>query len=129
MPPTVQTYRNFINGEWVPSASGEVFENRSPANTDDLIGLFPKSTADDVNRAIDAAAAAFESWRLVPAPRRAEILYRAAQLFVERKDAYARDMTREMGKVLSETGGDRRCRRSCATSGRCRCVSRSACAE
>ncbi len=106
MPPTVQTYRNFINGEWVPSASGEVFENRSPANTDDLIGLFPKSTADDVNRAIDAAAAAFESWRLVPAPRRAEILYRAAQLFVERKDAYARDMTREMGKVLSETGGD-----------------------
>ncbi len=106
MPSTVQTYRNYINGQWVPSASGEVFENRSPANTDDLIGLFQKSSADDVNRAIDAAAAAFESWRLVPAPRRAEILYRAAQLFVERKDAYARDMTREMGKVLSETGGD-----------------------
>jgi alpha-ketoglutaric semialdehyde dehydrogenase len=100
------TYLNFINGEWTPSASGEVFENRNPANTDDLIGLFQKSNADEVNRAIAAAAAAFEEWRLVPAPRRAEILYRAAQLFTERKDAYARDMTREMGKVLAETGGD-----------------------
>jgi len=106
MPSNPQTYRNYINGEWVPSASGEVFENRSPANTDDLIGLFQKSNADDVTRAIEAAEAAYQEWRLVPAPRRAEILYRAAQLFTERKDAYARDMTREMGKVLSETGGD-----------------------
>jgi aldehyde dehydrogenase (NAD+) len=100
------TYSNFINGEWVASQSGEVFENRNPANTDDLIGLFQKSSKEDVARAIAAAAAAYEEWRLVPAPRRAEILYRAAQLFVERKDAYARDMTREMGKVLAETGGD-----------------------
>jgi aldehyde dehydrogenase (NAD+) len=100
------TYSNFINGEWVPSQSGEVFENRNPANTDDLIGLFQKSNKEDVARAIAAAAAAYEEWRLVPAPRRAEILYRAAQLFVERKEAYARDMTREMGKVLAETGGD-----------------------
>src|SRR5215470_12514453 len=95
------SYLNYINGEWIPSASGDVFENRSPANTDDLIGLFQKSNADDVTRAVAAAEAAFQEWRLVPAPRRAEILYRAAQLFTERKDAYSRDMTREMGKVLS----------------------------
>ena len=102
----VITYNNFINGEWVPSVSGEVFENRSPANTDDLIGLFQKSTKDDVRRAVEAAAAAYTDWRLVPAPRRAEILYRAAQIFTERKAAYSRDMTREMGKVLKETEGD-----------------------
>ena len=102
----VITYNNFINGEWVPSVSGEVFENRSPANTDDLIGLFQKSTKDDVRRAVEAAAAAYLDWRLVPAPRRAEILYRAAQIFTERKAAYSRDMTREMGKVLKETEGD-----------------------
>jgi alpha-ketoglutaric semialdehyde dehydrogenase len=102
----VITYNNFINGEWVRSASGEVFENRNPANTDDLIGLFQKSTRADVQRAIEAAAAAYRDWRLVPAPRRAEILYRAAQIFTERKRAYARDMTREMGKVLKETEGD-----------------------
>lgn len=102
----VVTYQNFINGEWVSSASGEVFENRSPANTDDLIGLFQKSTPEDVQRAVAAAAAAYEEWRLVPAPRRAEILYRAAQIFTERKEHYARDMTREMGKVVKETEGD-----------------------
>jgi alpha-ketoglutaric semialdehyde dehydrogenase len=101
-----RTYLNFIDGQWVPSASGELFENRSPANTDDVLGLFQKSNAEDVVRAVEAAEAAFHEWRLVPAPRRAEILYRAAQLFSERKDAYARDMTREMGKVLGETGGD-----------------------
>jgi aldehyde dehydrogenase (NAD+) len=101
-----QTYLNFIDGQWMPSASGELFENRSPANTDDVIGRFQRSNADDIVRAVEAAEAAFREWRLVPAPRRAEILYRAAQLFSERKDAYAHDMTREMGKVLGETGGD-----------------------
>src|SRR5580765_1273725 len=101
-----QTYLNFINGEWVPSASGEVFENRNPANSDDLIGVFQKSTAADVEQAVDAARRAYRHWRLVPAPRRAEMLFRAAQLIAERKEALARDMTREMGKILDETRGD-----------------------
>jgi alpha-ketoglutaric semialdehyde dehydrogenase len=100
------TYNNYVGGQWVPSASGQTFENRNPANTSDLIGVFQQSTAADVDAAIAAAATAYESWRLVPAPLRAEILFRAAQLIVERKDAYARDMTREMGKVLKETRGD-----------------------
>ncbi|HZT75744.1 MAG TPA: aldehyde dehydrogenase family protein [Vicinamibacterales bacterium] len=90
----------------MPSVSGEVFENRNPARTDDLIGVFQKSTRADAERAIEAAARAFERWRLVPAPRRAELLFRAAQLIAERKDALARDMTREMGKILDETRGD-----------------------
>jgi aldehyde dehydrogenase (NAD+) len=103
---SVPTYHNLINGEWVPAASGEVFENRNPASSDDLIGYFAKSSRIDAERAIDAAARAFEHWRLVPAPKRAEILYRAAQLLVERKERLARDMTREMGKVLEEARGD-----------------------
>jgi acyl-CoA reductase-like NAD-dependent aldehyde dehydrogenase len=100
------TYHNFIDGGWVPSVSGSVFENRNPANRDDLIGLFQKSTNEDVALAIDAARLAYERWRLVPAPRRAELLFRTAQLLADRKEALARDMTREMGKVLDETRGD-----------------------
>jgi acyl-CoA reductase-like NAD-dependent aldehyde dehydrogenase len=108
MPTTLNatTYNNYIDGAWAPSASGETFENRNPANTDDLIGIFQKSTRRDVEAALAAAARAYETWRLVPAPRRAELLFKAAQLIVERKDQFARDMTREMGKVLNETGGD-----------------------
>ena len=102
----VTTYKNYIDGQWVASSSGRTIENRNPANTDDLIGVFQESTAADVNAAIAAAARAYEHWRLVPAPLRAEILFKAAQLIVERKEQYARDMTREMGKVLKETRGD-----------------------
>src|SRR3954447_25830384 len=98
-------YSNLIDGEWVPSVSGQTFENRNPA-TGELIGLFQKSTAADAERAVDAARLAYERWRLVPARRRAELLFRAAQLLAERKEALARDMTREMGKVLDETRGD-----------------------
>jgi aldehyde dehydrogenase (NAD+) len=100
------TYNNYIDGRWVASSSGHTFENRNPANQTDLIGLFQHSTRADVDAAIDAAARAYETWRLVPAPVRAEMLFKAAQLIVERKEQYARDMTREMGKVLSETRGD-----------------------
>ena len=100
------TFHNFIDGSWVPSVSGALFENRNPANTDDLIGVFQKSTAGDVAKAIDAARAAYERWRLVPAPKRAELLFHAARLLAERKESLAHDMTREMGKVLDETRGD-----------------------
>jgi acyl-CoA reductase-like NAD-dependent aldehyde dehydrogenase len=105
-PTAVPTYYNLIDGAWVPSVSGDLFENRNPADTDDLIGLFQKSTAADAARAIDAARRAYEHWRLVPAPKRAELLFRAAQLLADRKEVLARDMTREMGKVLEETRGD-----------------------
>jgi aldehyde dehydrogenase (NAD+) len=100
------TYHNFIDGTWIPSASGAVFENRNPADCQDLIGVFQKSDRRDVVAAIDAARRAYRRWRLVPAPRRAEILFRAASLIESRKETLARDMTREMGKVLPETRGD-----------------------
>jgi acyl-CoA reductase-like NAD-dependent aldehyde dehydrogenase len=99
-------FKNFINGEWVPPQSGLGHENRNPANTDDIIGEFPLSSQTDIDAAVSAATDAYKTWRLVPAPKRAEILFRAAELLVQRKEAYSRDMTREMGKVLAETRGD-----------------------
>jgi alpha-ketoglutaric semialdehyde dehydrogenase len=103
---TVQTYQNYIAGEWVSSVSGQIFENRNPADDGDVIGLFQDSTTSDVEAALSAAARAYDRWRLVPAPKRAELLLAAAGRLVEHKDAFARDMTREMGKVLEETRGD-----------------------
>ena len=100
-----ERFRNYVGGEWVEAANGETFESTSPA-TGEAIGTFPKSGADDVDRAVEAAKAAFEDWRLVPAPRRGEILFRFAQLLAERKDEVAELMSREMGKVLAEAGGD-----------------------
>ena len=96
MPTTasVTTYGNYIDGEWKPSASGETFENRNPANKDDLIGVFQHSSGKDVEAALEAARRAYDTWRLVPAPVRAEMLYRVAQLIAERKEEFARDMTR-----------------------------------
>ncbi len=99
-------YQNLIGGEWLPSQSGQTFENVNPADRSDIVGIFPSSNADDVSLAVAAAKKAFTTWRLVPAPKRAEILYRAGQLLSERKEEYARQMTREMGKVLAETRGD-----------------------
>src|ERR1700739_4630421 len=101
-----RVFKNFINGEWVASKSGKAHENRNPTNTDEIIGEFPLSTEADVDEAVAAARAAYAKWRLVPAPKRAEILFRAAELLVKRKEEFSRDMTREMGKVLAETRGD-----------------------
>src|SRR5580698_1949317 len=101
-----RAYKNFINGEWVAPRSGKTLENRNPANVDELIGIFPLSSQEDVDAAVAAAREAYKSWRLVPAPKRAEILFRAAELLVKRKEEFSHDMTREMGKVLAETRGD-----------------------
>ena len=100
-----QTFQNLIAGRWVPARSGRTFANLSPANAD-LLGEFPASGPEDADDAVAAAARAFTSWRLVPAPRRAEIVFRAGDLIRQRKDELARAMTREMGKVLAESGGD-----------------------
>ncbi len=100
-----RTYRNFINGEWVAAASGATSENHNPA-TGELIGHFPRSGQQDVDRAVAAAKAAFASWRKHPAPRRGEILYRVGEILARRKEEIARSMTQEMGKVLVEARGD-----------------------
>ncbi|MFH0765682.1 MAG: aldehyde dehydrogenase family protein [Calditrichota bacterium] len=99
-------YLNYIDSEWRPALSGEWFENRNPADWDEVVGLFPKSDECDVKEAVKVARKAFAEWRLVPAPERGAILKRVGDLMVERKEQLARDMTREMGKVLAETRGD-----------------------
>lgn len=100
-----ELFRNFIGGKWVESSSGRTFERRNPA-TGELIGTFTSSTAADVDAAVEAASKAFKSWRLYPAPKRGEILYRAARILEERKEELAREMTQEMGKVFTEAAGD-----------------------
>ncbi len=97
--------QNFIGGEWVDAASGETFESTSPADGEQ-IGTFPRSDVDDVDRAVAAAQAAFEEWRLVPAPKRGELLFRFARLLAEHKAELTDLMTHEMGKVKAEAGGD-----------------------
>ena len=103
---TYPTFHNLIGGQWLPASGGKTILNLNPADHSDVIGAFPSSGAADVDLAVAAAKKAFASWRLVPAPKRAEILMRAGLLLQQRKEQYARDMTREMGKVLAETRGD-----------------------
>jgi aldehyde dehydrogenase (NAD+) len=103
---TYPTYHNLIGGEWMPAASGKTILNLNPADNSDVVGAFPSSHGEDVDRAVAAAKKAYATWRLVPAPKRAEILARAGILLQERKEKFAHDMTREMGKVLAETRGD-----------------------
>ncbi|MCO6465285.1 MAG: aldehyde dehydrogenase family protein [Bradyrhizobiaceae bacterium] len=97
---------NYINGQWTPSASGATFDNVNPANTNDVIGSFPLSDASDVAKAVDAASQAFKTWKLIPAPKRGEMLRKAGDIFTRRIDELAQVMTREMGKTLVETRGD-----------------------
>ncbi|BAS26940.1 aldehyde dehydrogenase family protein [Limnochorda pilosa] len=101
----MDVYRNYIDGRWVEAASGARTEDRNPA-TGEVLGQVVKGGAREAEEAVAAARRAFDRWRLYPAPRRAEILFRAAQMMVERKEELARMMTREMGKVLAEARGD-----------------------
>ncbi len=100
-------FKNFINGVWKPSSNGKYSENRNPANwNEDLIGMFPLSTEADVNEAVKAAREAFKKWRLIPAPKRGDVLKEVGDIMLARKDEIAFEMTREMGKVFAETKGD-----------------------
>ena len=99
------THGNYITGEWMPAQGGRTSENRDPA-TGELIGEFARSGPADVDHAVAAAKAAYPAWRAMPAPRRGEILFRVGQILAERKEELARELTREMGKVLLEARGD-----------------------
>ncbi len=98
-------YKNYINGKWVDARSGDEFERYNPA-TGELVGTFAKSDVSDVNAAVESAMEAFKKWRLYPAPKRGEILYKIGQLLIDNKERIAREMTEEMGKVLTEAQGD-----------------------
>src|SRR3954454_482848 len=101
-----KNFANFIGGQWVAPKGGAYFENRNPADPRDLIGCFPDSDADDLAAAVASAKRGFELWRRTPAPARGDVLRRVGDLLVERKQAIAEAMTREMGKVVAETNGD-----------------------
>src|SRR5205807_5758912 len=103
---STQTFGNYINGEW--RSGGATFEDRNPANTDEVVGLFVKGTAKDVADAADAAAAAFPAWSSTNGPARGSILYKAADILDRRCDQVAADMTREEGKTLPEAKGELR---------------------
>ncbi len=102
----MKQFKNFIAGAWVPPDSGEYFENRNPADRNDLIGTFPRSGASDVNRAVESAKRGFARWRATPAPARGDVLRVVGDLLTQRKEEIADAMTREMGKPLTETRGD-----------------------
>src|SRR5712671_5312315 len=101
---SAQTFKNYINGEWVGGA--KTFENRNPANTDEIVGLFSKGTAQDVTDAAAAAAAAFPAWSAMPAPARGNLLYKAADIMDRKFEQIGADMTREEGKTLPEAKGE-----------------------
>src|SRR5262249_9032544 len=99
-----QTFQNYINGEWVGSA--KTFENRNPANTDEVVGLFAKGRAQDGADAAAAAAAAFPAWSAMPAPARGTLLFKAADIMERKFDQLGAEMTREEGKTLPEAKGE-----------------------
>lgn len=101
-----KTFKNFIGGAWVAPSTGDHYENRNPADWREVIGRFPKSGSQDVDRAVKSALRGFELWRRTPAPVRGDVLKRVGDLLTARKEDIARAMTREMGKVLAETRGD-----------------------
>src|SRR5215218_9814933 len=100
---TPQIFANYINGEWV---TGPTFENRNPANTDEVVGLFVKGKAADVEAAANAAQSAFSAWASLPGPARGNYLYKVADILDRKFDSIAADMTREEGKTLPEAKGE-----------------------
>ncbi len=102
----MERFKNYINGRWTEPLSGEYFQNINPADRNDIIGEFPLSKQEDVNAAVAAAKDAFKKWKMLPAPKRGDMLRKAGDIFVSRKRELAEIMTREMGKPVFETEGD-----------------------
>jgi aldehyde dehydrogenase (NAD+) len=97
---------SYINGQWFHPKSNRLVRNINPADLDDVIAEFPCATVEDVQRAIEAAATAFKSWKKTPGPERGRVLWRAADIARQRADEIARTLTREEGKILKESKGE-----------------------
>lgn len=101
----VITCHNYINGEWLNSA-GEAIESRNPANNNEVVATFPRSDSTEVNAAVSAARKAYHTWRKVPAPARAEYIFRVGELLLQHKEELAQLISQEMGKPITEARGD-----------------------
>ena len=99
-------FKNFIDGEWVEGAEGRTFQSINPADTAEVVGVLSRAGRGDVDRAVEATRAAWHGWRRMPAPKRGEILFRAGEMLLRRKQELGKLMTREMGKVIAEALGD-----------------------
>ncbi len=106
MQTTVTTYKNILGGTQKESASKDFFEKYNPADKTELLGKFPKSNQKDLDEAVGEAKKAFEVWRYTPAPKRAEVLYRAAQITLDEKEELAQILTKEAGKPIAEARGE-----------------------
>src|SRR5438093_7794493 len=104
--PMSEVFNNYIAGEWVPARNGKTFANINPANTDEVVGLFQASGPEDMEAASDAAAKAQPAWAALPAPRRGEYLFKAAEILEGRLAKLGEEMTREEGKTLAEAKGE-----------------------
>ncbi len=99
-------YKNFINGKWMDAKTDRTFESRNPANWDEIIGIFPDSSKEDVDLAVQSAKKGFEIWSKIPAPKRGEILRKAGEILLKRKKEIAQLMSKEIGKTITEAEGD-----------------------
>ncbi len=97
-----EVFRNYVAGQWVECKSQKTFPNINPADTDEVVGLFQASGPADVQEACDVAAKAQPGWAALPAPRRGEYLFKAAEILESRLAKLGADMTREEGKTLPE---------------------------
>src|SRR2546425_1867440 len=102
----METYRNFIGGKWIESASSKTVNNINPADTEDIIGTVRQATREEARAAVEAAAEAFRGWRATPAPARGKIVAKAARLMEEAKEELAEILTREEGKTIGESRGE-----------------------
>ncbi|BBD61575.1 aldehyde dehydrogenase [Nostoc sp. HK-01] len=103
---TLLTCRNYINGQWVDATTGNILESYNPALVSEVVATFPRSQTEDVDKAVAAARKAYSSWRKVPAPSRAEYIFRVGELLLQHKEELAQLISREMGKPLTEARGD-----------------------
>ena len=101
-----KVYRNFIGGDWVASESARSVPNINPADTREVLGHVPLSTAEETRAAVAAAHAAFPAWRDTPAPVRGRILFQVQALLDKEKEQLARLLTREEGKTVKESMGE-----------------------
>jgi len=99
-------YKNYMGGVWIECDAKKTFKSHNPAHSGQVVGEFQDSDVKDINHAVTFAKDAFKMWKNTPAPKRGEILYKAAEILVRDKECIAKGMTQEMGKVLAETRGD-----------------------